>query len=336
MSKLMKGLVAGLLVVGLLTVAGPARAQFADPLTLAGSGVLIPFFGAIGGDVSILEVASPNDIIGNPGLHFIFYNAACTRIESFPTAETPNHLRLYLAAASGPGAIVTGVDGLIAIAKDIGNGIDLQPLGAPGVFAGSEIHTRVYTINATTRRFRVLEPITVATAEIGLNLAVFNPLRSGATFFAPTDVAPFNTKLTLICPKDAIQSSSASATDASAFAVGRGFPNVNVVGFASSYPLGSLRARVYDLDETFLRDWQTSCDCLVTKVLSGTGALSTVYSAPNGTGGTYTEVETDGTNNRFFTGYKELTVAGSPELVFFGRLSNGNRNSLLGTLTPAR
>ena len=44
MRKLIKGLKVGLLVVGLLViVANPAMAQFMDPLTMATSGVLLPF-----------------------------------------------------------------------------------------------------------------------------------------------------------------------------------------------------------------------------------------------------------------------------------------------------
>jgi hypothetical protein len=319
MSKLMKGFVAGLMVVGLLAVSAPAKAQgLGDPLTLAASGVLIPFFGATSGDVSLLEVSSP--VGPNPVLHFIFYNAACTRVESFPTQDTTNDTDLYRAASFGPGSIVTGVDGLIAIAADAGDGINMKPLPITG-----PLHTRLYHFNVSTHLYRVLEPIILNMAESPSATNTWHPLRSGATFFAPQEGIAGGLKTTLyfVCPKDTIQGIPASDTT-SAFQVNRGFPNVNTVGFASAYALGSLRGRVYDTNETFLRDWQTTCDCLATKVLSGTGALSPVYI----TSDTYTEVETDGSNNKFFTGYKGLTFGSLAEVDFFGRLSNANRLSL--------
>src|SRR5262245_43654190 len=66
MRKLM-GLKVALLVVGLLTMAAvPATAQLADPLSLATSGVLLPFFSdTTAGFVSVLEVVSPVVIQSN-------------------------------------------------------------------------------------------------------------------------------------------------------------------------------------------------------------------------------------------------------------------------------
>jgi hypothetical protein len=319
MSKLMKGFVAGLMVVGLLAVGAPAKAQgLGDPLTLAASGVLIPYFGATNGDVSLLEISSP--VGNNPLLHFIFYNANCTRTESFPTADTTNDTDLYNAAAfSGNNFIVTGVDGLIAIAADGGDGINMKPIPID-----SPLHTRLYHFNVNTHRYRVLEPIILNMAESPSTTNTWHPLRSGATFFAPQEgnANGLKTTLYLICPKDTIQGAPGETT--SAFPVNKGFPNVNTVGFASAYAVGSLRGRVYDTDEVFLRDWQTDCNCLTTKVLSGAGALSPVYL----TSDTYTEIETDGSNNKFFTGYKGLTFGALAEVDFFGRLSNANRLSL--------
>lgn len=336
MRKLMKGLVAGFLVVGLLAVAAPAKAQgLGDPLSLAASGVLIPFFGT-GNDSSILEVASP--VGSNPLIHFIFYDAACNRTESFPWAQTENDIDLFLAASNTvptPPTITVNKNGLIAIATDDGGGFNLVPIPTTGnTPQGSPIHTRVYWINAgSPSRHRVLEPITLDNAEDPFN--TWNPLRSAATFFAPRETATgFKTTLWLICPRDTIQRNSLSATDDSAFAIGRGFPVINSAGglqlfttpggFSSSYGFGSLAARVYDVDEVFLRDWRTDCNCLVQKDLSGATAVSTVYS----TADTFTELETDGTNNKFFTGYKAMTFQPAPQVDLFGRLSNANWRSV--------
>jgi hypothetical protein len=331
MRKLTVGLTVGLLVVGLLAmVAGPAMAQFGDPLNLATSGVLIPFVGA-GSNISILEVASP--VGNNPLLHFVFYNAACVRTESFPTAETVNGVTLYNVPA-----IVPGIDGLVAIGDDNGNGVDLTTLT-------NGIHTRMYWINASTSTFRVLEPITLNTEAEGLfgPGLDWNPIRTGATFLAPRESpGGLQTTLYLICPTTTIQSTSTSATDASAFAIGRGFPAVTAFGgpaFKSAYPVGSLRARVYQTGfngpadhETFLRDYQTDCSCLQTKVLSGTGALSSVYA----TADTFTELETDNTFAGF-TGYKGLRFPPVAAVDLFGRLSNASRTTLSsGAPFPSR
>ena len=73
----MRKLIVGLVAVGLLAVAGPAKAQMADPLGLIASGAVIPYVGSTGiavvnsatgaltstfenvGSLAILEVASP-------------------------------------------------------------------------------------------------------------------------------------------------------------------------------------------------------------------------------------------------------------------------------------
>jgi hypothetical protein len=312
----MVGLKVGLLVVGLLAmVATPAMAQFADPLTLATSGVLIPFFGT-GNNISILEVASP--VSFNPLLHMIFYNAFCTRVESFPAFQTTNDVDLYNAAGGPPGASIAGNnDGLVAIADDLGNGIDLGPLTSP-------IHSRMYWINVNSNRFRVLEPIILDLFELPGSIGTWSPIRTGATFFAPIDSpSSIQTTLYLICPRNTIQGLADSAFPTSRFPIPE-FPSTSSV-FKSSYPSNSLRARVYDDDEFFLRDWQTDCNCLQTKVLSGPGALSSVYVESD----TFTEVETDSTFAGF-TGYKAITFAGIPSVDLFGRLSNANRLSLQG------
>lgn len=313
MRKLMKGLKVGLLVVGLLAmVASPAMAQFADPLTLAASGVLLPFFGT-GNNISVLEVASPVGF--NSDLHFIFYNATCTRIISVFDGLTINDVELHLAASTNPLAYVVGQDGLVAIGAAALNGIDLVPME-------SALHSRMYWINVNDSKFRVLEPIIIDTFE-ATGAVTWSPIRTGATFFAPLDSATgLQTTLYLICPRDTIQGATGSAFPASAFPI-PGSPSTSSV-FKSAYPLGNIRGRVYDDEENPLRNIQTDCNCLQTKRVT---SFDLVYT----TTATYTELETDATFAGF-TGYKAINFAGVPVVDLFGRLSNGNRLSLAGFL----
>jgi hypothetical protein len=301
MRKLMMGLKVGLLVVGLLAlVATPAMAQFADPLTLASSGVLIPYFGT-GNNISLLEVASP--VSSNPFLHFIFYNAFCTRVISFPTEQTTNDVDIYRAASNAAGSIVVGHDGLVAIADDIGNGFDLAPLTSP-------IHSRMYWINVTDDRYRVLEPIIIDAFEVS-GASTWSPIRSGATFFAPIDSPTgIQTTLYLICPRNTIQGAAGPVPPAfpsSLFPV-PSFPSTSST-FNASYPDGS-----------------TDCNCLQTKALATLpNGVNTVYASQD----TYTEIQTDG-SFAGFTGYKAITFAGIKAVDLFGRLSGANRLSLQG------
>lgn len=313
MRNLRGGLKVGLLVVGLLAViATPAMAQFGDPLALAASGALVPFFGS-GNNISVLEIAVPVKAEPAPGMHTILYDALCVRGESFPIPDTVNGLTLR---------VITGGDGLAAIAKDSGNGINLSPLV-------DSIHARAYWINAVSPgQFRVLEPITIDNADSPFFDHVWNPMRSGATFFAGQEGSPTSLKTTLylICPGTAIHSASSQA----AFSTLSGFPSILDFGTpgGTAFGAGTLRARVYrsapgtPKHEEFLRDWQTGCNCLSTLELT---KASTVYV----TADTYTELETDGTFAGF-TGYKGMKLPSIPAVDFFGRLSNGNRLTLRG------
>src|SRR5919109_5268829 len=139
MRKLIMGLKVGLLVVGLLAmVANPAMAQWADPLTLATSGALLPFFGS-GNNISVLETAAPVNNI--PNMHVIFYNALCTRGEDRPLPLTTNDVDVRLIAANSPVAPVQNGDGLVAIGNLILPSVTLAPLD----FNRNEaLHSRVY------------------------------------------------------------------------------------------------------------------------------------------------------------------------------------------------
>ena len=92
-----------------------------------------------------------------------------------------------------------------------------------------------------------------------------------------------------------------------------------------------LRLRVYDSDEQLLRDVGSTCNCLSTIPLK---ELNQVYSnAAAAPFGTYTEIEggTPGLSVFSFTGYLATKSSGRDS---FGRLRNGSRESLRGTLTP--
>lgn len=272
----MKGLVAGLMVVGLLAVAAPAMAQgcaatnyfcnsgLGDPLSLAASGVLIPFFMAATGDVSILEIASPvgengqvrtginpdaNTATGN-SIHIVFFDATCNRTQSTGLDMSANDLALldfrgFLA--------IPAANGLAAIGHLGATAFDLVPLTNP-------IHTRMYWFNVTAgalRLARVVEPIILdaydakqpsevtvgpTPAPSNQNLFYWSPLRTAATFFAPVDVAPLRTTLHLICPTSSIQGSLSNSTAANSgifpafiFPVFQAPANSTRTGFPGSY-----------------------------------------------------------------------------------------------------
>jgi hypothetical protein len=325
----------GLLVVGLLAVAGPATAQLADPLTLASSGVLLPYFATLN-NVSIIELASPvND---NGTLHMIFYNQDCARVISVPEPVTTNDLTLVVVSGS-PGVIPgtpgtpSGINGLVAVAESL-NGNDLIPLVNP-------LHTRVYWINLVNGRARVLEPITLDTYGAS-GLVVWNPLRSGATFFAPQNNPPaIETTLYLICPKTTIQGASGPPLPAfpvpvvlvNGNPVSGGFPDISP-DFLSAYPNGSIAGRVYDTDENLLVNIISPCDCLQINPLATFGGAGSTYAGTPG--GTYTELfSTVPSPNGFgFTGYKAISI-GAGATDFFGRLSNAQGTQLPDNNNPA-
>jgi len=230
------GLKVALLVVGLLTMAvAPATAQLGDPLSLAASGVLLPFFNnpAVG-FVSVFEVASP--IVGFSGIecsdsdcnpmHVVFFNTACARQTSATIAETNRQAVGFIGSAA---PLTLTFDGLAALAATA-NGFDLQPLLWP-------IHSRVHWIDTSHGRIRELEPIILDTflntlfstplipfpsgsfilglcqdyGRIeGVSPFCWNPLRSGATVVTPQDSASIKSSFILICPRSTIQAGSSA------------------------------------------------------------------------------------------------------------------------------
>jgi hypothetical protein len=187
----------------------------------------------------------------------------------------------------------------------------------------------VYLFSAVDGRSRVLEPIILDTAESPGGPNTWSPLRTGATFFAPLQTAAVNTSLTLICPIATIQDATGAVVQ-QAFPTAQGFPAI-VPSFPAASTAGNLRVTVYDTNGTFLRDGSITCGCLTEVSVT---AIDPIYSdAGVASHGTYTEIEVDPAKQNAFTGYRAVFTAGSPLNNFFGRLSDGNRLSIEGTLT---
>jgi len=347
----MRKFMVGLMVGGLLAVTAPAIAQaqvqaqpqqagIGDPLTLAASGVLIPFLG--GTDVSLLEIASP--VGDNSGVHMLFFDATCARIgDSVGLPLTTNDIGFVQIPTVASGS------GLITIGQVDATGFNLLPLDNP-------IHTRVYVFNSVTARSRVLDPIILDTAEFSRSpiseLHTWSALRTSSTFYAPQQTATVTTDLIFICPSTTIQDRTDPNKGAFPFgntSTGAVFPRILVGspddfaagtakgGLAPSFPTDMLRARIYNTNEVFLRDVRTTCACVRSASVLD---ISSVYSTADAVLGTYTELEANPANSASFdfafTGYKNTASVGSAVNIFTGRLSNGSRASIQGTLTDTR
>jgi hypothetical protein len=345
----------GMLIGGLLAgpQVGPAMAQFSDPLQLATSGVLIPFittstFTSFNNFVAqpfaaLVEVASPVGLNDGRGgtfpLHLVFFNATCVRFGSAELPETTNDIGFVdINGLFGypPAGGTAARNGLVAIAGSaLGN--ELVPLSNP-------IHSRVYEFGIADGRSRIFEPIAIDTFDLPQGLFTWNPLRTGATFFAPQETDEVKTVLTLVCPRATIQ--NGTTTNIGAFPITPtapntfGFPAISPAFNASSTPMFG---RVYDTNEVLLRDINFVCDCLTEISVAGfdggsvykdTGALAPQNGGIGALFGTYTELEVTnpnpdtGTTRGSFTGYRSVSSTGSPANNFFGRLSNGSRNAL--------
>jgi hypothetical protein len=321
------------MAVGLLAVTAPAMAAdrgMGDPLGLINSGAVLPFVGAgniLDGSQSFLEVTSP--VRDNLGLHMFFFATNCVKgPKSVGLSQTANDVDVFRIDNFDPD---TGFnDGLLALASVSASGQALAPLE-------SAIHARVYWVTADGF-VRVLEPISLDHFEFPGQAVTWNPLRTGASFFAPLEANGFHTTLLLICPTQDIAGPTAS---------GAAFPDDGLAPFPQllPVPVGSaqatpLQARVYDDEERFLRDFLTSCECLTSTSVT---ALDAVYADPDpGFGapfGTYTEIETTGIptdSGNAFTGYKAIRVGGTAAqggIDVFGRLDNANVFSQQGTRT---
>jgi hypothetical protein len=336
------GLKVGLLVVCLLMAAAvPATAQLADPLSLAASGVLLPFFSdGAAGFVSVFEITSPvvPTVIGNTfpfdftnPIHAVFFTATCARNGSAADELTSKQAKAYISSAS---PFLLTFNGLAAIGSSL-NQNDLVPLNFP-------IHSRVHWIDVKTGRLRELEPIILDTflrldaaflplvvnfgagASIGLcnagaspagasgsNGFCWSPLRSAAAFVTPQESASIKASIILICPRGSIQSTGGGGV----FPIANGFPRLvnrdGSFGFLSSNVVSGnssarLRGRIYDDNEVLVRDIEVPCDCL-TGPLS-VASIDTVYNLPPTNLGAqtvpvwYTELESTAQTNNAVTG----------------------------------
>ena len=328
----MRKFIVGLLMVGgLSALAAPAMAQapvvpqggVGDPLTLAASGVLIPFL-AGPGDISLLEVASP--VGDNAGVHMFFYDQTCARVgDSVGLPATTNDIAFLQIPSLGLPATTTA--GLITIAQVDPSGFLLTPLANP-------IHSRVYVYNAGSGRSRVIEPIILDVAEFPGDPHTWSPLRRAATFFAPQETAVVQTRVFFSCPLDTIQTATGGAFP------GTLFPTI-IPAFPHLPATDALRVRIYDTNEVLWRDAKTPCNCIQEESIA---AISNFYSDPLANLGTFTEVEAnpnasnakpDVVENNF-TGYVAIATVNSAVNNFVHRMSNGSRPSIQGILTPAR
>jgi hypothetical protein len=311
---LVGGLLAGLAGPG-PAVAQPLSPGVGDPLTLAAYGVLIPYI-TDGGSVALVEIASP--VQGNPSLQLTFFDAACVRGSSVGLSESRNDISFVDVGSVVP----AGQNGVVAIGGGSVGGFSLGPLTSP-------IHARVYVFNPADGKSRVLEPIILDTAESPNGSNTWSPLRSAATFFAPLQTATVNTDLTLICPISTIQDASGTGVE-QAFPTAAGFPPI-LPAFPAASTARNLRVVVYDTDEKLLVDGAITCACLTE--LSVTD-ITSIYGDPRtASKGTYTEILVNPGKLNAFTGYRAVFTVGSPLNSFFGRLSNGSRPSIEGTLT---
>ena len=271
-----KGLMkVGVLVVCLLMVAiAPASAQLADPLSLASSGVLLPFFSdPAAGFVSVLEIVSPvvpttqgfNPPFNftNP-LHLVFFQASCARDKSATDVETAKQAKALLSTAL---PLALTFNGLAAIASTI-QGNDLLPLNFP-------LHSRTHWIDAKNGRLRELEPIIIDTfltlapgflplvanpgagGSIGLcapgagvfagslnNGFCWSPLRSASVFVTPQEAGSIAASLILICPTADIQGGNVAATPTASssgvFNPANGFPRIQNRDGSTGFPARSV------------------------------------------------------------------------------------------------
>jgi hypothetical protein len=301
-----------------------------DPLTLAASGVLIPYLTS-GGTVALLEVASP--VSNNPNLHMQFFDANCNQVgPSVGMPLTTNDIAFQVVGASQGGTVPDGTNGLVAISAVGQDGFSNIPLEAP-------IHSRMYTFNASDGTSRVLEPIVLDTAEFAGLFNTWSPMRTAATFFSPLQTASVHTHLILICPKNTIQGATGAY-------FGSGDGDFSTTGFPvikPPFPGGTgthgLRVRIYDTNEVFKRNTFTFCNCLSQKFLEDGSSIDPIYgNASEVPFGTYTELEEDPTiaTTSTFTGYRSIFTVGSALNNFFGRLSNGSRSSIQGNLSSER
>jgi hypothetical protein len=322
--KMTKKAIVGLIVVGLLAVAGQVQAidnGTGDPLGLISSAAIQPFWSA-GANFSIIEITSPEFF--NLNLHGVFFDAACNRDQSVPLPVTRNGILLF-----SPDDIGIDYNGLAVVARTF-NGIALTP-----ITNDAPIHIKAHWVNFAADHIRVVDPISVDAAETNPP-QTWNALRSGADWTNPIEGSVFKTTIFLVCPSSAVLA---------AVPVANGFPAAPLIAFATTKPNALIAGVIYDDDEFPLRNITLPCVCITAfPVLT----INTVYGDPTATVAFfYTEIFTysiipggpglDPSQNntvRTFTGYRNIVV-NSPlwpggQGDQFGRLNNASGSALQG------
>jgi hypothetical protein len=282
-------------VVGLLAVtplAMPAMAQTPpfslaapgslDPAGLITSGAVIPFLGEglAGGGLSFLELYAP---VGFTNVHMFLFDAACVRQGPSLSVElTPNDVALLRVdnITGGP------TSGLITAGETDGAAFTLFPW-QPGF--DEVVAARTLWANSNGNFVRVIDPIALSSPSEVLppsNEGGWSPMRTAAAFFAPLETGGLHTTIYFVCPNTNIQRHL--PTNGGALSPANGFPiirpELQTAGTATP-----LRIRIYDDEESLLRDVTSSCNCLTIKpVTTIDGVYASAVDAP---GGTYTEVE---------------------------------------------
>jgi len=338
MSKfIMVAVLVGSLIAGAAPVMAQVQGGVGDPLTLAASGVVIPFFTSLS-TVATIQVASP--VSDNPNAHMFFFTADCARIPiSVGIPLTTNDIAFQQVGSAQGGPVTTGTNGLVTIANSDSTGFTLVPL-----VPGHPIHARIYLFSTVDGRSRTIEPIILNTAEFPNITHWWSPLRSGGDFFAPLQTTTVQTNVFLVCPKDSIEGAAGSAFGADPGGTGNvdftstGFPQIN-----PRFPAGSLtnviRVRVYDTNEVFKRDFTIDCNCVI-EFNAIALSINTFYADPvEAAFGTYTELTSvpgSGGRRVSFTGYTNTFTVGSAINAFFARFHNGSQPSIDGALTDTR
>jgi hypothetical protein len=226
--------------------------------------------------MSFLELLAP---VTSSEVHMFLFDSACVRGgPSLNVPLTPNDVALLRIDNIGGSAPTSG---LITAAASDGTGFTLIPLEGP-------IAARTLWANSNGNFVRVIDPIALSSASELLlsDTGGWHPMRTAAAFFAPLEAGGLHTTIYFVCPNTNIQRHL--PTNGGALNPTRGFPII----FPSLQVAGSttpLRVRVYDDDESLLRDVTSSCNCLTIKPVTD---LDPVYaSAIDAPNGTYTEVE---------------------------------------------
>jgi hypothetical protein len=298
----------------------PATAQLADPLSLAASGVLLPFFSdPAAGFVSVLEVVSPvvptnlgvDPIFNfNNPIHAVFFNNVCVRNKSVADVETAKQAKAYITTAS---PFTLDFNGLAAIGNTL-QGNDLVPLSFP-------LFTRTHWIDAKTGRLRELEPIILDsfyTLTPGFLPLVFNTAAGGSIgLCGPGAGGPGNT--------------GGLGTGPFAVSLNNGFcwsPLRSAATFVTPQETASLKASIYMICPT--ADIQAGS---ANTVLANGGVFSpgtTVVSATLVAGGFPRIQNRDGSTG--FPGRNVIT--GNPVTTLRGRIYNDDESGPKDILVP--